>query len=201
MFCRRFRKIKDMNLKRIVSLFVFFSFLFFIVADGQTGNTAKIISHIKVTRELKNKLRDRFRLYVQYQIEKDYKKQFEFIYPKLIASDNCRKFYFNCFADKEDFVKQQQQLDEYWDSIKEVTLVNSQKKLDKKRNQITFTVGIKTDDRNPVYLDVFLYDEQWYFSIFYTIDIQLPSSPIASTGQAIKASSHNSNSSGVSGCL
>ena len=51
-------------------------FFFSAGADGQTFYADESISRIKISPELKEKLQARFELYVKYQIERNYEKQF-----------------------------------------------------------------------------------------------------------------------------
>jgi hypothetical protein len=104
-------------------------------------------------------LGQRFKLFIDYQTEKNYEKQFELIHPKLIASEDCRKFFLHCFINEEDFIDKQKSAEKYYGWISEILLLESPKKLDKKRNQLTFDVQIKSDNNKNAglfYLDVYL---------------------------------------------
>ena len=158
--------------------FVFFLFLILtastVVIAQKNTESKNPISDIKVSRELKERLQERFDLYVKYQIEQNYEKQFELIPPRLIASENCKEFYSFCVSGKTEFIEQQKESEKWHGLIKNVVLANSGKRLDKKRNQIIFTVLLENERGkypHSVYLDVFLDNGDWYFSTFYTVEI------------------------------
>jgi len=162
------------SLKIKIAFFVFLMLaaLEIIVAQEKT-DIKDPISRIKVSMELKERLRQRFDLYVKYQIERNYEKQFELISPRLIASENCKNFYSLCVPGKSEFIKHQKENEKRQNLIKEVILTDSQKRLDKKRNQMIFTTRLKTESGMfiyLVYLDVFLDNGEWHFSTFSTID-------------------------------
>ena len=159
-------------IKVVLFLFLILATSEIVVAQEKT-DVKDPISRIKVSTELKERLRQRFDLYVKYQIERNYEKQFELISPRLIASENCKNFYFLCVSGKPDFVKYQKENEKRQGLIKEVILVDSYKRLDKKRNQILFTTQLKTESGMfiyGVYLDVFLDNGEWYFSTFSTME-------------------------------
>jgi hypothetical protein len=160
------------KIKVVLFLFLILAASEIVVAQEKT-DVKNPISHIKVSAELKERLQQRFDLYVKYQIERNYEKQFELISPRLIASDDCKNFYGLCFSGKSEFIKYQKENEKRQGFIKGVILMDSQKRLDKKRNQILFTVQLENESGIPifgVYLDVFLDNGEWYFSTFSTMD-------------------------------
>jgi hypothetical protein len=162
----------ELNIK-VVFLLVLILAISNIVPAQEKADVKDPVSRIKISAELKESLRQRFDLYVKYQLERDYEKQFELISPRLIASENCKKFYVLCISGKTEFIKHQKESGKWQGLIKEIILTDSQKRLDKKRNQIIFTTQLKTESGMfiyLVYLDVFLDNGEWYFSTFHTID-------------------------------
>jgi hypothetical protein len=157
--------------------FILFSvivFFFNLSAAGQVVYSDKSISRIKISSELKEKLKTRFELYVKYQIERNYEKQFELLSPRLIGSGDCQNFLGYCYANKNQFLRRQKKIEKWLGAIKKITLQSASKKLDKSRNMLLFTTWIEASDipvLGPHYLEAFLENNEWYFSTFYTVEI------------------------------